>query len=206
MTQTSRRRFLAAAGGTVAATLAGCIGGGGASNVDSLSEDDRPMRGDADASVRMVVFSDFSCPHCRRFALQEAPDVVDEYVAAGEVAYFHADFPIPVSETWSYAVASAGRAVFEEAGHDAFWSFSSAIYRQQGQYSYDTIETVADDVAGVGEAARSAAQDDEYRDTVDSDREMGRDWGVEATPTVYVGDTKVDNSASSITDEIDAQL
>lgn len=206
MTFTSRRRFLAAAGGGLTTALAGCIGSGGSSDIGSLSSDDRPVRGDKDAPVRMVVFSDFSCPHCARFALQESPEIVEEYVATGDVAYFHADFPIPVSETWSYPVASAARAVFEEAGHDAFWSFTSDIYRQQGQYSYDAIETVADDVAGVGAAARNAAQADEYRDTVESDREMGRDWGVQATPAVFVGDTHVENTVSSITNEIDAQL
>lgn len=207
MTFTSRRRFLAAAGGGLTGALAGCIGGGGGSpDIGSLSSDDRPVRGDEDASVRMVVFSDFSCPHCARFAIQEAPQIVDEYVATGDVAYFHADFPIPVSETWSYPVASAARAVFEEAGHDAFWSFASNIYQQQGRYSYDVIETVADDVAGVGAAARNAAQAEEYRDTAESDREMGRDWGVQATPAVFVGDTHVENTASSIAEEIDAQL
>lgn len=201
---TSRRRFLAATGSAVTATLAGCLGGGSADS-DSLSTDDHPALGDEDAPVRMVVFEDFSCSHCASYNQQIAPQVVDDYVTPGDVLYFHADFPIPVDETWSYAVASAARAVFEEAGHDAFWSFSSAIYQQQGQYSYDLVEEVADEVAEVGQAARDAAENDSYRETVDDDREMGEEWGVSGTPTVFVGDEQIEGGYQDIADAIEEQ-
>lgn len=203
MTFTSRRRFLAATGSGLAATLAGCIGGG-SSDIDSLSTDDRPARGDGDAPVRMVVFSDFACPHCATFEQQVTPRIFDRYVSAGDVLYFHADFPIPVDEQWSYAVASAARAVFEEADSDAFWSFFTTIFDRQGEYSYDVIETVAEEAGGVGTAVREAAEEDSYRDEVDSDRDMGRDWGVQGTPTVFVEDEQVQGGYSDIADAIES--
>jgi len=203
MTPTSRRRYLAAAGSGLAATLAGCIGGG-SSDIDSLSADDRPARGGEDAPVRMVVFSDFSCPHCARFEQQVTPRILEQYVTTGDVLYFHADFPIPVDETWSPAVASAARAVFDEAGNDAFWSFFSAIFERQGQYSYDVIGTVAEEAGGVGTAARKAAQEESYSDEVESDRSMGEDWGVRATPSIFVGDEQIEGGFASIADAIES--
>lgn len=205
MTPTSRRRYLAAAGSGLAATLAGCIGGG-SSDIDSLSTDDQPARGNGDAPVRMAVFSDFSCPHCARFERQVTPQIFEQYVASGDVVYFHVDFPIPVDETWSYAVANAARAVFDEAGHDAFWSFFSAVFERQGQYSYDMVETVAEEVGGVGAAAREAAQEESYSDAVESDRSMGEDWGVRGTPSIFVGNEQVEGGFNSIADAIESEL
>ncbi|MFC7072383.1 DsbA family protein [Halovenus rubra] len=211
MTPTSRRRYLAAAGSGLAAALAGCIGGG-SSDISSLSTDDRPARGNEDAPVRMAVFSDFSCPHCARFERQVRPQIFEQYVVPGDVLYFHVDFPIPVNETWSPAVASAARAVFDEAGNDAFWSFFTAMFDRQGQYSYDVIEMVADEAGGVGAAAREAAQEESYSDEVESDRSMGEDWGVRATPAPIVADKSVpvegppDEIFKNIADAIESQL
>ncbi len=203
MTNTSRRRFLAATGSGLAVALAGCLGGGTA-NLDEFDAADRPALGDNDTPVRMAVFEDFACPGCRQFKLQLFPTIVEDYVETGDVQLFHADFPLPVDSTWSYAVPSAAWAVFEEAGNDAFWSFSSAIYQQQDSYSYDTIEEVADEVADVGEQAREAAEAETYRDDLEDSYDMGEEWGVQGTPTVFVDDESVDLDLDSISEAIES--
>ena len=204
MTFQSRRRFLATTGGGLAVALAGCLGGGTA-QLDSFDSDDRPALGDDDAPVKMAVFEDFSCPGCRQFKTQIAPAIVEEYVLGGDVQYFHADFPIPVNETWSYAVPSAAWALFEEAGNNAFWSFATAIYQHQNSYSYDAIEDVADEVADAGSVARNAAENETYRERLDEDREQGEDWGVGGTPTVFVGDEQVDSDFESVASAIESE-
>lgn len=204
MTSTSRRRFLAVTGGGIAATLAGCLGGGNA-DLDSYDPADRPSLGDSDAPVKMAVFEDFSCPGCRQFKLQITPRIIEEYVEPGDVQLFHADFPIPVDETWSYAVPSAAWAVFEEVGDEAFWSFSSAIYGHQGSYSYDTIEAVAEEVAGIGDEARAAAEDESYRSELEDSRDQGEEWGVRSTPTPFIADQTVDPDFESIADAIESE-
>lgn len=187
----SRRAFLAASGTAVAAALAGCSDDGGEAAPDEIDDDSRPSIGDESAPVSVTVFEDFGCPACRQFKLQATPAIVQQYVDPGDVRYLHADFPIPVDETWSYPVASAARGVFETAGNDAFWEFSASIYDHQGSYSLDTIESVADDVAGVGTAARDAAEGETHRDRIEADRERGERWGVSGTPTVFVDDEQV---------------
>lgn len=205
MNAQSRRQFLATTGGGLAVALAGCLGGG-SGELDSFDSSDRPALGSDDAPVRMAVFEDFSCPGCRQFKTQIAPDIVTEYVRNGDVQYFHADFPIPMDETWSYAVPSAAWAVFEEVGNEGFWSFTSTIYQYQNSYSYDAIEEVANEVAGVGAKAREAAEDVTYRDRLDDDRERGEEWGVVGTPTVFVADDLVDPDFESVSSAIESEL
>lgn len=189
----SRRALLAASGAAAATALAGCSGGesNGGIDPDAIDDGSRPGLGDESAPVTVTVFQDFSCPHCRRFKQQVAPTIVAEHVDTGDVRYLHADFPIPVDEQWSYAVASAAHAVFEEAGNDAFWRFKDEIYTHQGSYTLDVIESVAAEVANVGTATRDAAANGTYRDRIEADRERGSRWGVEGTPAVFVDDEQV---------------
>jgi protein-disulfide isomerase len=187
---TTRRGFLAAGVG-ISVALAGCSGGSSV-DPDAIDDGDRPALGPESAPVTVTVFEDFSCPHCRSFNAQITPAIERQYVEPGDVRYLHADFPIPVDETWSYAIGSAARAVFDEAGNDAFWAFVPAIYERQGSYSLDGVESVAEEIAGVGDAARTAAENDSYRETLEEDRSMGERWGVSGTPTVFVGEEQVE--------------
>jgi protein-disulfide isomerase len=191
--RTSRRALLSASGAAAATALAGCSGGesGGGIDPESIDDGSRPALGDESAPVTVTVFQDFSCPHCRTFEQQVSPAIISEHVDTGDVRYLHADFPIPVDEQWSYAIASAAHAVFEEAGNDAFWPFKDEIYTHQGSYSLDVVESVADGIADVGAAARDAAANGTYRDRIEADRERGSQWGVEGTPTVFVDDEQV---------------
>jgi protein-disulfide isomerase len=200
----SRRALLAAGGMTASMALAGCSEGGETGSTvdpDSIDDGERPALGDEAAPVTVTVFQDFSCPHCGTFKQDVAPGLIEQYVEPGDVRYLHADFPIPVDERWSYAVASAARAVFEEAGNDGFWPFTREIYTHQNDYSLETIESVADEIADVGAAAREAADNETYRDRIEDDRERGLAWGVEGTPTVFVGDEAV--GISDIPDAIE---
>jgi len=197
-----RREFLAATGAAAAVGLAGCSGGG--SNDEAVVDGDRPARGDESAPVTVTAFEDFACPHCRQFHAQVVPTIVSQYVDPGDVRYLHADFPIPVDERWSYAVAGAARAVFETAGSEAFWAFADEIYAHQGSYSLDVVESVAAETAEAGGAARTAAADGTHREQVEADRERGEERGVSGTPTVFVDGEQVE--IDSIPDAIESRL
>lgn len=145
-----------------------------------------PARGPADAPVRVVAFEDFACPHCRRFALEVLPRVVDEYVADGRVRYEHRDFPIPVDPTWSWRVPSAARAVQDAEGAAAFFDFAGRLYEHLGSYDAALIADLAADVGADGEAVGRAATRERYRPVIEADRARGLDLGVDGTPAVFV--------------------
>ena len=200
----SRRAFLLAGGTAALTALAGCSDDDSGMDPERLDDGDRPAIGDEAAPVTVTVFEDFGCPACQQFKQQATPAIVQQYVAPGDVRYLHADFPIPVDEEWSYPIASAARAVSEAAGNDEFWEFSTDVYDHQGSYSLDVVESVAEETAGVGTQARTAAEEETYRDRLEADRDRGVDWGVSGTPTVFVDDEQVD--PSGIDDAIQSRL
>ena len=202
MTALTRRQFVAAAGTGSALALAGCFGEPPGADLDDLDPDTQPMLGQADAPVTVTVFVDYACPHCRTFEADVVPSLRQNHVQSGAVRLFHADFPLPVDQQWSYAVPNAARAVYEEAGNAAFWDFTAQIFTHQQSYSYSLLADVADQVAGVGQAARTAAEGEAYSDAIDADHEMGESWSVNSTPSVFVGEQSVDSDYPSIRDAI----
>jgi protein-disulfide isomerase len=206
MSERYTRRGVLAAGAAVSVGLAGCLGEPPGPEPGSLSPGEQPLLGNQNASVTVTIFEDFGCPACRRFALNALPSVRSQHVNPGNARIFHMDYPIPVSEQWSYAVASAARAVFEEAGHDAFWSFSEEMFANQGDFSMSLIEQTGNEVANVGTAARNAAEQNTYRNAVDSDRDTGRNWGVQSTPTIFVGTESIQPNGQAVNQAIAQRL
>jgi len=198
------RRGVLASGAALSVAAAGCLGDPPGASPDELDPNARPLLGSVDSPVRVTVFEDFGCPSCAQFNQNVLPSVEDQHVSAGNAHILHVDFPVPADKEWSYPVASAARAVFEEAGNDAFWSFADEMYANQNNFSMDLIESTADEIANVGAAARQATEEGTYRTEADSDRDLGREWGVEATPTVFVDDEEV--SASQLGNAITQQL
>lgn len=195
----SRRRFAALAGGAATGALAGCLdsltGGTDAPEPSGEAVDHlpRPVRGDPEADVTVAAFVDFSCPHCQTYEREFVPSLVEEYVEPGRIRYEHWDFPIPVDEYWSWRAASAARAVQDEVGDEAFFSFVELVFEHQGDYSLELMGQLAGEVDAPPSAVRTAAEDATYVPVITEDRQSGEDSGVEATPTVLVNGEIVDD-------------
>jgi len=199
----SRRAALRSGTAIAIGGLAGCLGGGStAERVDSLPA---PTLGSADAPVTVQAFEDFSCGHCGTFALQVLPQIVSEYVEPGEVRYEHHDFPF-ISE-WSWKAASAARAVQDNVGNEAFFAFSKGLYRNMDAYSLDLVGSLAAEVGAEPETVRAAAADLVYKPVLEADEELGRQKGVQGTPTVFVDGQKVANySFGTVSNSIESRL
>ena len=202
--QTTRRALLVSAGATVAAT-AGCLGsggggsGGGSQNTDcDLSERPTvdslpaPSLGPDDAAVTIAAFEDFSCPHCRTYHLEEYPDV-ESTLVGDDVRY----------EQWSWAAASAARAVQDGTDDETFFDYAKRLFENQSSYSMSLVESLADDAGADGCDVRAAATNGRYRPVLEADRQRGLDSGVQGTPTVFVNGTEVEATFDAIESAVD---
>lgn len=195
-----------ALGGTAAVALggvAGCLGSSSGETVDSLPS---PTLGPSDAAITVKAYEDFACSHCGTFSLQHLPDIVSEYVEAGDVRYEHHDFPF-VDAEWSWKTASAARAVQDTVGDEAFFEYSKLLYQNMNSYTLDLIESLAGEVDADPETVRSAASDLTYRPVLETDKQSGEDMGVQGTPTVFVdGEKAADYRFSTVSSLIDSKL
>jgi len=212
-TTASRRTLLAAAATGSALGIAGCLGGeSDQSGTESRREATEttqlsvPVQGDPNADVRVIVFEDYACPHCRDYTLNVYPQIESEYVEPGDIRYEFHDFPIPVNETVSWEAACAARAVQANEGDAAFFEYNHALFENQQSLGPETYERLANEQGLDGATIRVSAVEREYEPTVQADRQFGREAGVQGTPTVVVGQQAVQPTFEEISAAIDGQL
>lgn len=93
--------------------------------IDPVTEDDY-IRGNQDATVKIVEYSDFDCPYCAQFH-QTMKQIVNDYDAS-EVAWVYRHFPIPQLHPDAPRKARASECVADLGGEDAFWTFADEIF------------------------------------------------------------------------------
>jgi protein-disulfide isomerase len=112
-----------------------------------------PFRGDPNASLTLVEFSDFLCPFCVRYFSQTLPTLLEKYGRTGQVKFVVRDFPIASLHPTAPRGAAAARCAAEQ-GAAPFWRMYDALFRAQPQWS-----RLPDPTAFLAKTAREAGAD-----------------------------------------------
>ena len=101
------------------------------------------VRGPDKAAVTIVEFSDFQCPHCRKFA-----GILDEALAkdADDVRVVFHHLPLGM-HNWARAAAE-GAACAQIQGKEAFWSMHDQLFREQEHITPDNLKQKLAEFAG----------------------------------------------------------
>jgi protein-disulfide isomerase len=92
----------------------------------AISAEDH-IRGNPDAPVKIVEYSDTECPFCKRFhtTMQQ---VMDEYGKEGKVAWVYRHFPLDQLHSKARKESVALECANELGGNDKFWSYADRLY------------------------------------------------------------------------------
>ncbi|GMQ95379.1 MAG: DsbA family protein [Patescibacteria group bacterium] len=95
-------------------------------NIKPVTDEDH-IKGDPNAKVILVEFSDIECPFCKRFhpTMQQ---LMDEYGKTGQVAWVYRHFPLDQIHSKSRKEAQAVECANELGGNDAFWKYLDKIF------------------------------------------------------------------------------
>lgn len=107
----------------------------GSKDVMAVLADDDAVKGDPNAPVTIVVWSDFECPFCERFYSQTLGKIEDEYVKTGKVKIVFRDFPLGSHKDAQKAAEAA------ECAHEQgkFWEMHNILFDKGvkgGAYSF----------------------------------------------------------------------
>lgn len=69
--------------------------------------DDDAVKGDKDAPVTIVEFSDYECPFCARFYSQTYKQIDEQYIKTGKVKLIYRDFPLSFHQQAQKAAEAA---------------------------------------------------------------------------------------------------
>ena len=97
-----------------------------ADNVKQVDSQDHIL-GNPKAAVRLVEYSDFECPFCKRFH-PVVKQIMDEYGKDGRVALVYRHFPLDSLHSKARMEAQASECANELGGNDAFWAYADKIF------------------------------------------------------------------------------
>jgi protein-disulfide isomerase len=147
-----------------------------AGRVPKIGSEDH-IRGNKNAKVFLIEYSDFECPFCARFH-PTAQQVLDEY--GDDVAWVYRHFPLDQLHPNARPAAEASECVAEIGGEEAFWEFADAIYEDQTKVS-DAI-SVASSVGVSSSSLQTCIDSGKYEDLVEQMYQGGISSGVTGTP------------------------
>ena len=97
-----------------------------------ISVDNDPVRGDPNAPITIVEFSDFQCPFCARFHVQTLPSLLEEYIEAGKVNLVYRDFPIQSIHPNALPAAVASECAHEQG---KYWEYHDTLFEKQSGWN-----------------------------------------------------------------------
>ncbi len=146
--------------------------------------------GRASAPAVLIVYSDFQCPSCARFALETMPRLVKEYVAPGEllIAFRH----LPLAAIHPFAVKAAEYAVCAER-QEKFWAFHDLAFEEQRLLSDAQLLAWTKRV-GTDDARLQACLKESAPKVLQREAVGAKALFVSATPSLFVGRRQTDGS------------
>ncbi len=97
------------------------------------------VKGDENAPVTIVEYSDYQCPFCARFYSQTLPSMLSDYVESGKVKLVFKDLPLPFHSNADNAAVAA------RCGGDQgnYWGMHDTLFEKQDEWSSlpDATET-----------------------------------------------------------------
>jgi protein-disulfide isomerase len=161
----------------------------------SLSLNGAHARGGQAAKVGMIIFADFQCPACRRFVQAVFPALVQQYVEPGHLVVGFRHFPIAAVHPLAVGAAEAAQCA-EKQGR--LWPVHDFLFEHPDSMDIDLLTAKSLEI-GVNAATFAACViSKEVKEEVQADLRLGKEIGVQGTPTVFLGEVLADRSGRSI--------
>ncbi|NCN59138.1 disulfide bond formation protein DsbA [Candidatus Roizmanbacteria bacterium CG22_combo_CG10-13_8_21_14_all_38_20] len=175
-----------------AGNVAGDVSQPDATIVDNLPEltDEDHVKGDRNARILLVEYSDLECPFCQQFH-QTAQQVVDDY--DGQVAWAYRHFPLEFHQN-AQKEAEASECAAELGGNDAFWKYIDKIFERTTTngtgFALDKLVPLAQEIGIDGNDFRECLDSDRHKQNVLDQMAGGKGAGITGTPGNILLDTK----------------
>lgn len=138
-----------------------------------------PSRGNPDAPVTIIEFSDFECQFCGR-AVETLKKIEDKY--GNDVRIVFRDYPLPMHRTAKRAAEGAHCA--NEQGK--FWEMHDKLFTKGGAISDSDIFRYAAQIGLDHDRFNACMTSGRFREVWKPSMEEGSRLGVQSTPTFFV--------------------
>lgn len=131
------------------------------------------IKGNPDAEILVVEYSDFECPFCAGFH-GTMNRIMDDYADSGNVAWVYRHMPLDRIHANARPAAEASECVANLGGEDKFFSFADEIYAdQETNLTSEKMREIAVSLGVDGGAYDTCVSERQFQDRVEKDYQDG---------------------------------
>lgn len=157
----------------------------------------QPYIGEPNAQVKIVEFSDYKCPACKRWKDEVLTKLKMEYLDTGAAVFYYVDFPFLAPD--SNFAALAGESLYQQ-NQEFFWAYFDLMMEHQGAKdeawaNKDFImKLVKENIPDVDmKTFEQDLEERKYIENVKRDFMIGENHQVGGTPTIFINGQAVED-------------
>ena len=156
-----------------------------------VSIDGEPVKGDENAALTLIEFSDYQCPFCSLHFRKNLPKIEKNYIKTGKVKLVFRDFPSEAMHKHAFKAAEAAHCAGEQG---KYWEMHDRLYANQKSLAPEKLPGHAQTLGLEVPKFRQCLDSGRHAAGIRKDMVEGRKAGVRGTPTFFIGLTDPDGS------------
>jgi protein-disulfide isomerase len=146
------------------------------------------IRGNPNAPILLVEYSDYDCPFCKQFH-DTLNQVMREYGESGKVAWSYRHLPLQQLHPNAPKIAMAAECVAEIAGNDGFWKFTDRVFNEKTVQDFTEMSRITEYAIASG-ADQSAFElcysSNKMKEKIDASIQEAAAAGARGTPHTFI--------------------
>ena len=139
---------------------------------------DNRLRGNVNAPVTMIEYSDFTCGYCLKFFKETWPKIRARYVETGKVRFLYKDYP-RADQGPGVTAALAARCAGDQG---MYWLMHDRLFSADGRLDADSYSQQAKAIGLNQSQFRQCLRDAPHVQAIFQDRQEANAWGFRGTP------------------------
>ena len=152
-----------------------------------LSVKDDPFKGEKDARLTLIEFTDYQCPFCARHVAQTHPQIEKDYIQSGKVKYVLRDFPIESIHPLAFKAHEVAHCAGEQG---KYWEMHDRLFNNQKTMSLKDLLDHAQALALEMPKFQQCLDSRKHAAKIRKDLADGQKAGVQGTPSFFLGLTE----------------
>jgi len=144
--------------------------------------DNAPVKGDKNAKVTIVEFSDFQCPYCGKFYQETWSQIKKDYIDTGKVKVAFKHLPLGFHE-YAMPAAEASECANEQG---KFWEYHDKIFVNQASLNNEILSIWAKDIGLNMDKFNQCVKEGKYKNKIQKDLSDADVYGASGTPTFFI--------------------
>ncbi|MDP6642097.1 MAG: DsbA family protein [Candidatus Nanoarchaeia archaeon] len=141
------------------------------------------VKGDPNAPVTIVEYSDFECPFCGRFVQQTFPSIEQQYISTGKVKFIYKHFPLRNIHFSAQTAAEAAECANEQ---EKFWEYHDLLFQNSPRFRENNLIDYATQVGLNIDQFQECLKSGKYKGVIEKDLRDGSAAGIRGTPGFIV--------------------